>query len=302
MSFPVPEKLHSVVAEAWEGGGMLGHAYGPIIEALEGWGLPIIHHAGTSAGAITAMLRALAVPAATIRRLQEETPWRRFAQYRPPALARLVFCGGWHSIDYARAWICDQVEAAGMPNSITFEALRRRTGHSLYVGATRYLRHGSSRGPAAEPYVFSPDRTPDTAVAEAVLASMAVPLFWPPVRVAGWWYCDGGVAMNHPLAVFSGRPCESILGVRLDSHREIEVGDVAPEPFRPGLGQIILANGEMLRAVANQTFVPESLWSRIVRVDVGAESALDFRSDSARIDRLRAAGLKALRDFAGETA
>jgi NTE family protein len=291
----VPAKLRQVEAEAWEGGGFLGHAYGPLIEAFDRYGLNIRRHAGTSAGAITALLRSLGVTAEQVRLLQEETPWARFASYRPPALIRLVSRGGWHSIDYARGWIADRVREAGLPDGVTFKALRRRTGRDLLVGATRYQRHRG--GPVeAEPFVFSPELTPDAPVSDAVLASMAVPLFWPPVEVSGWWFCDGGVAMNHPLAVFAELPCEAVIGARLDSGQEILFagGDVAVEPARPGVGEIVLANGEMLRSVANRTFVPAQLWERIIRIDVGRESALDFRSGADRIGRLRAAGTAAL--------
>ncbi len=290
----VPEKLAQVTAEAWEGGGFLGQAYGPIIEALEEWELPVIHHAGASAGAITAMLRAIGAPAAHVRQIQEATPWAEFAAYHPPAVLRLAFSGGWHSIDFARRWIVERLLEAGFPEDLTFHGLHRRTGHHLYVAATRYLRRGAAAD--AQPHVFSTEDTPEVPVADAVLASMAVPLFWPPVQVDGWWHCDGGVAMNHPLSIFSGLPCDQVLGVRLDSHREIEDagGDVAVRPLRPRLPEILVANATMLRAVANQAFVPKELWQRIIRIDVGDESALDFRARPERIDRLRAAGAAAL--------
>lgn len=295
-----PAKLSRVRFEAWEGGGILGHAYGPVIEALDHWGVPVEACAGTSAGAITALLRCLRASPERIRELQESTPWRRFASYRFPVILRLVLRGGWHSLDYARGWIAERVKEAGLPDGATFAALQRHTGRSLIVVATRYGRHrGGSM--EAEPFIFSPERTPDAPVADAVLASMAVPLFWPPVEVCGWWYCDGGVAMNHPLSVFAEHPAEEIIGVRLDSGAEILFGSgsVALEPSRPGIGAIIAANAGMLRTISNRTFVPEVLWDRVVRVNVGEDDALRFAIRPERIAALREAGQQALDSWLG---
>jgi len=289
------DKLSLVIAEGWEGGGTLAASYSPIVEAFEERAPGIVHHAGTSAGAITALLRAILAPAAHIRELQELTPWDRFAGYRPPAFIRLLLRGGWHPIDYARSWIADRLRDAGLPNGLTFAGLKKRKGHSLYVAATRYFRHVDG-GVEAEPYLFSPATTPDAPVGAAVLASMAVPLFWPPVGVGGWFFCDGGVAQNHPLSVFAQFPLEQIVGIRLDSRRELlfESGEIAKEPVRPGIGGIVAANATMLRTIANRTFVPDTLWPRIIRIDTGDESALDFRANPDRLVRLRAAGSAAL--------
>lgn len=293
-----PALLADVSAEAWEGGGFLGHAYGPIIEALDGWQVKVTKHAGTSAGAITALLRALGKTTTAIRHLQELTPWDQFARYRPPALLRLFATGGWHSIDYPRAWIVSQLLAAGGGPSLTFSGLRKLTGHDLIVATTRYELCGE--GPiSAEPFVFSPDLTPGAPVAEAVLASMAVPLFWPPVEVDGWHFCDGGVAMNHPLSVFDHMDPRQVLGVRLASEQLVaaEDGEAPPKPARPNVGGILLANTEMLRTIANREYVPHDLWPRIVRIDCGRESALDFRARPDRIIRLRKAGIAGLKSW-----
>jgi NTE family protein len=291
-------KLASVSAVAFEGGGTLGIAYPPVLARLERAGAPVVDVAGSSAGAIIAMLMALGRTARQIQALQEETPWERFAAYRPPALLRLLFCGGWHSSSYAGQWLAARVREAGLPDGATFEALRRRTGMNLYVGTTRYSRHRSG-AVEAEPYVFSPALTPGEPVADAVLASMSVPLFWPPASVGGYWHADGGIAMNHPLSIFQDRPKETVLGVRLDSGQEtlFATGAVAVEPARPSVSEIITANARMLRALANSTYVPKELWARIVRIDVGDENALDFGRNPARIARLRAAGEKALNEW-----
>lgn len=269
-----------------------------VLEALDGYGLPIVHHAGTSAGAITAMLRALGYSAGRIRELQAETPWKRFACYRFSHVWRLLRQGGWFSNEFMRSWIAERVVEAGMPEGLTFAGLRHRNGHSLYVGATRYQRYVGGRVEAA-PFLFSPDATPDAPIAPAVAASAAVPVFWPAVQVENWWFGDGGIAMNHPVAALRGFEPEQIIGVRLDTGAEILAGsgDIALEPVRPGLWEIVPALFEMTAGIANKAWVPEELWARIVRIDVGKERALDFRARPERIERLRAAGRKALAEW-----
>ena len=57
----------------------------------------------------------------------------------------------------------------------------------------------------------------------------------------------------------------------------------------------------MLRTIANRTFVPDELWPRIIRIDVGDESALDFRVQPERMARLREAGARALAEWLATT-
>ncbi len=292
-----PAALSRVTCEAWEGGGFLGHSYGPIMEYLDEHLIQVREHAGTSAGAITAYLRALRLPARRIRQLQEETPWREFARYHPPALWRLARRGGWHSLAYARRWLEERALEAGLRPTLTFAGLKRATGHRLVVVATRYLGRADGQGGVeAEPYVFQPETSGEAPVVPAVLASMAVPIFYEPVEISGWWFADGGAAVNHPLDVFAHRPPETILGARLDEGREIlaDLGQIAPVPRRPRVRQILGSLVGMIRREACRAHMPEELWCRVIRIDVGAERALDFRATPERIARLRSAGEFAL--------
>ncbi len=297
----VPAKLDKVTTVAFEGGGVLGMAYLPVIEALAPLGNQVTEFAGASAGAITALLLALRTPPRRVQELLETTDWRAFAAYRPPALLRLFTRGGWHTIGQVRSWLAERIKEARLVEDVTFGELRDAKGTRLHVVATRYLRRGD--GPTeAEPHVFSIIADADAPVLDAVLASMAVPIFWPPVQVGGFWYCDGGVAMNHPVSVFAAYPPETVLGVRVDTHRELEtwLGRLTTEPVKPSLRAIVTANAEMLREVANRSYVPEATWSRIVRVDIGTQSALDFRLGDVQRGRLVNAGRVALEEWLAE--
>ncbi len=289
----IPENLRRVEAFGLEGGGTLAYAYLPILERLEALGIELPFIAGTSAGAIIAKFLAAGLNTEQLRKLQERTPWKKFASYRPGALYRLAIKGGLNSLDYPREWLYSALEDTGLHRTTTFDDLLRYRGTHLHVVATRYETYGDENH--GRPYVFSPATTPDVEVALAVLASMAVPLFWPPVEIDGWRFCDGGIVANHPLAVFSNHEPEQILGVRVDQQWEIE-RDLGKEPQKldPSVGEIIDALQSMLRDLANRAYVPSKLWDRIIRIDVGAEKALNFRPDNSRFGRLQAAGVKAL--------
>lgn len=280
---------------------MLGLAYSPIISAFDFYRLSITHHAGTSAGAITALLRSLLYTPAQIQSIQLETNWRKFAQYRPPAIYRLLHSKGWFPIDYAREWIEERVTKAGFDLNLTFKELHQKTGHSLYVTATRYQRYLS--GPVeCAPVVFSTLTTPDTPIAQAVLASMAVPGFWPPVKIGDYYFCDGGVSANLPLMIFKDQPPETVLGIRIDSHLEIEesLNPLAADKItaiKPSIKDLVLANFNMCRTISNQAHIPEEFWPRVIRIDIGSEPPLDFRANKLRMERLRQAGIEALRMF-----
>lgn len=285
--------LSKVRRVAFEGGGVLGMAYLPTLEALDSAGAAVNDHAGTSAGAITAMLRALRLSSPTIADLVRSTPWERFASYRLGAVYRLLRHAGWYPLDYPREWLRGVLEDARYPADLDFGTLRRVHGQTLRVVATRYSRRPGFTAQAV-PFVFDPFTTPLIPIADAVLASMAIPGFYPPVQVAGWWFADGGVAMNHPLSLYEAEPAETILGVRVDTPAEIDGGEGDPE--RPGLLSVLGANVGMLRTLANRQYVPEALWQRVIRIPV-TDRATDFAGGPEMAERLIAAGRKAVAEW-----
>ena len=86
---------------------------------------------------------------------------------------------------------------------ITFRELRRRTGKELVVCAAN-LNH-------VRCVMFS-NRTPDVSVTRALLASMSIPLLFPPVQIGDSLYVDGGVLRNFIIGEF---PPAKTLGVWL---------------------------------------------------------------------------------------
>ena len=81
----------------------------------------------------------------------------------------------------------------GLPSDLTFQQLQDRFGKSLRVVATDLND--------VVPITFSATDTPTYCVADAVRASMSVPLYFQPFvcPVTGHYYMDGAVVSNYPL-------------------------------------------------------------------------------------------------------
>lgn len=267
------ERLQRIRFLAFEGGGILGLAYLGVLRWLERLGVlgQVEGAAGSSAGALTALLVALRLPLSRIEAIVEETPWRAFPAN--PSPWRFLRSVGLCSHDKAREWIVGRLAEAGLSPATTFAELAGATGVRLWVPVTL-------EAPApARAYIYSPETTPDATVADVVLASMSVPFLWPAVQLAGGRRgSDGGLSINHPLDVFRDRPDDEVLGVRVDASREIaaDAGDAAAaiDEKPRGLGKRfvqwwilgrVLTLFDVARDTANRAHVDR--WNRVVRID-----------------------------------
>jgi len=75
-----------------------------------------------------------------------------------------------------------------------------------------------------------------------VLASAAIPLLFPPIRIGGGWFMDGGVRHNTPLGPALHFGAESLLIVSVRGARH---EDVSSQHF-PGIGQVV---GKLLDSI-----------------------------------------------------
>lgn len=266
---------------ALEGGGVKGFAYVGALEVLERHRplceLRVV--AGTSAGAVTALLLALR---ADVRRLGEilaATPWHRFGSpawqlsYR---WLRLAVTGGLHSSAFPERWLRRTVRGFGLHDSVSFRDLSRTTGVDLRVAVTNE--------DLARAEIHSPQTTPSLSVVRSVLASMAIPVWWPPVEINGARYSDGGTTWNHPVDALPNVP-ERILGLRVDSPEEIE-GTLAPRRARGALARIARLFA-LARRKANEAHIPERLWERVVRIPVDVPATRFHLGDREREELIR---------------
>ena len=210
----------------FQGGGVRVLAYHGAIQALENHGiLPQIERvAGTSGGAMTATLVSFRLSAQKTIDLfntinLREIPRRRSIKdisWNPPralepqlnrlianwdALSRLLDRYGWYGNERGFAWV-EQVIASQCEGNgrATFAEFRARGFRDLYVVATNISTRSA--------VVFCYDNTPDVAVADAVVMSQSIPLFFEAVQFDGKqigkgdYFADGGVLNNYPLQIF----------------------------------------------------------------------------------------------------
>lgn len=151
--------------------------------------------AGTSAGAITACLVSLDYSAEAIRDAVFALDFKKFEDGWDPL--RLVSRYGLYQGDSFLAWIKTMITAkAHAGENATFKDFHEQGLRDLYVYATDLNLFTYKQ--------FSYKDTPDTIVAEAVRASMSIPLFFKAWRFTGnipddHVYVDGGVLLNYPM-------------------------------------------------------------------------------------------------------
>ena len=196
---------------AFKGGGVLGIAYAGAIKVMEDKGLltGIEKVAGTSAGAITAALVSLNYNAADIYAKVKETKFSSFMDHKNPL--RIVTKYGLYEGQALLNWVQSLVTDKGLPATATFADFKNHGCRDLHVFSTDLNSQGLKE--------FSFAQTPNVVVAEAVRASMSIPLFF-----EGWKfsnnnpndhiYVDGGMIYNYPLTIFdsNGEPNPETMG------------------------------------------------------------------------------------------
>ncbi|HWN43962.1 MAG TPA: patatin-like phospholipase family protein [Thermoanaerobaculia bacterium] len=194
---------------ALEGGGVKGLAYPGALQVMQAEGiLPKIEKvAGTSAGSIVAALIALGYSPDQMQALMLDLDFKQFedgsALGGPERLFRRF---GWFRGDYFLEWMqCRVKEQTGNPNA-TFADLQADLSKfkQLFVLSTDLSRRRSQ--------VFSYENSPDLPIAQAVRASMSIPLFFEAYDIddalfkeAGAkqdLFVDGGVFDNYPIELF----------------------------------------------------------------------------------------------------
>ncbi len=201
----------------FKGGGIRGIAYLGAVEELERLGLMenIQRVAGSSVGAISALMVSLRLPAKEIKSIFDTLDFSRIPQVRtedqPESILtrlevttcsqRLLKKFGWYSSEYFYKWIKELIadHIQGNPDA-TFADFRKMGYRDLYVVVSNMTKH------CAE--VMSVESTPDVAIADAIRMSMSIPLYFEALHFDGQTfgkgdlYVDGGLFNNYPVEVF----------------------------------------------------------------------------------------------------
>ncbi len=224
----------TMVNGVFEGGGAKGVAYVGALRAAEEAGVHFRAVAGSSAGAITAALVACGYDSVGIERVMRDG-LRSFGGRVRAALS--LHRRSLLSSERLRRWlsrvITEELDRRGGPNrgrDRTFTDLLATTGTSLYVVTTDLA--------TGQPLVFSPTLTPDASIADAVVASSAIPVAFPAMRVRigdeVHRLADGGVWANYPSFVFLDDDFRTCHGLPAEEAARPTVGFVLEEVRRRG--------------------------------------------------------------------
>jgi len=192
-----------------KGGGIKGLAYAGALQELEKH-FKFDVFAGTSAGAVAAVLLAAKVTSTELMVTLQQTSFDKFLDrcWRWPL--NLLFGGGLHSGDPFKDWVQQQLATKiTKQGNIQLKDLPKRA--ILYACS-----------PGRGTIVFdSGDTRRDTDAAVAVRISMSIPFFFVPERFEGYSIYDGGLRHNFPVSRFvADHPTTPFVALYLQSDRE----------------------------------------------------------------------------------
>ena len=217
-----PERVVLVLS----GGGMKVMAQVGVLRAMDEAGLKPAEVVGTSAGALVGALVA--------------------SGFSYEEIVPRVFGVGRHELATLARWSV-LARGLGAPSVLKPQPVRDLLARLLPVhsfGALRLpLRVTAVDADSGELVVFGAGGRSDCSVVEAVMASMALPVYLPPVVIGGHRYVDGGLLEVLPLDVAALIPADLVVAV--------DVGPVAAAPPRGSrVGPALLAAHDRAMAVA----------------------------------------------------
>jgi NTE family protein len=199
-----PERVVLVLS----GGGMKAMAHVGALHALEECGLVPAEIVGTSGGAL---IGALAASGLSYERLVPLVMDIRREDLVAPARAEVLFKG---------------LGAASVLKPDPLRALLRRLLVPAFARLLRPLRVTAVDLDSGDLVVFGAGGRTDCALPDAVYASMALPPYFPPARIGGRRYVDGGIRAVLPLETGAEAGADLVVAV-----------DVGPALFGPGPGE-----------------------------------------------------------------
>ncbi|MFY7908836.1 MAG: patatin-like phospholipase family protein [Emticicia sp.] len=285
----------------FKGGGVKGIAYVGALKALETANIlpQITRFAGTSAGAITAALAACRISSDALNTFLSTTNYNNFKDKGGVFnfLNDLANHFGAYEGDYfLDDWFKVFLSKQGVDPEITFKGVNDKFGTTLKVFSTDLNLQ--------QVQVFSFETTPNVKIAEAVRASMSIPMFFrawqfPDGDPNDHIYVDGGVMYNYPVDTFDSVDSpEATLGFFLT---DLNPDDHKPNDLAFGISHLELYIKSVFESLMNSqdVMVNENEFdeSRTVRVDDLGISATDFGITQDQAKQLYDSGYKATNDF-----
>lgn len=298
----------------FEGGGVKGIAYGGALHQLHKLGVlsNIKRVAGTSAGAITAVLLAVGYSYKEVSDIVASVNFNDFADDSNGIVRdakRFISDFGWHKGDFFRKWMGKLIRNKKGKKDLTFKELYESSNSlDLYLVATNLSDQASE--------IFSYEHTPNVEIRDAARMSMSIPLYFKCVRYGKDKdiMIDGGVAWNYPLNIFdnikyvsNSKNGEKVLynksdgyvlnhetlGFRLDSEKEIDFNQSnwsnVPKDIDNILNYAMSLVGFM-HTMANKKHLHKNDWNRTIFIDTKDVNTTDFDISKEKINSLIESG------------
>lgn len=276
---------------ALEGGGVWGIAYAGAVEELEKAGVlgGIKRVAGTSAGSIVALLLALGFDSNDISKIVAQLDFTKFMDHH--SIKQLfsnygLYQGGF-AVELFQSWIAEKL---GDENA-TFQDLWESGGLELRVFASNLN--------TKQLHEFSYRNTPNVSLANAVRASMSVPLFFTAVEIDDHLFVDGGATFDYPLLAFGDVGISNTLGLAFAGSSSATAGDQEASIF--GFNQPGEYIHRMLtvleRIQAPLLALYGDLREQTILIDTGDISSLQFKLSKEDQALLIENGRQAVRDY-----
>lgn len=307
----------------FEGAGIRGIAYcGALYELKERGMLEQVHRvAGTSSGAITACLLSVGYTPEEIEAVIRSTNFAKFNDGGGiffGGIHRLRRKLGWYKGNAFQRWLEQLIEKRTGNGRITFAELKAKADADPrfreLVAVGLCLNH-------QETEYFSAETYPNMAVADAIRASMAIPLYYEPMILDSTGLriprkqqqpehhvcVDGGFTDNFPIRIFDHRPfCDAdsclgrTLGIRIDSdaqiHNDRHSRELQDMPVS-SLGEFMGAFFYLVKETMNRYALTDADWQRTVSVsDCGVGPKVKKMSD-AQNQLLMDAGRKGVIEY-----
>ncbi|MDQ3191501.1 MAG: patatin-like phospholipase family protein [Bacteroidota bacterium] len=235
----------------FEGAGIRGLAYSGVINELEKKGIikNIENVAGTSAGAITAMMLSIGYSSQEISEIISTTKFQKFNDGRfffIGGMFRVKNSYGWYRGDSFSKWIEKLIINKTGNGDMTFNDLNKNGYKNLFVTGTCLNKQ--------KLIIFSHTTYPDMKIKDAVRISMSIPLYYKAVLIdsVGKVYkkpkqltnldivVDGGIVGNYPIFIFDQFLTDSLnnsiripnpetVGIRIDSELQIRNDSLSKE-------------------------------------------------------------------------
>jgi NTE family protein len=305
-----------------EGGGMKGIGLGGAVTALLRAGYTFQRVAGTSAGAIVGALLAAGIGERGLTDAMSRLRYERVPDRGLPKLPllseglSLLHSAGAYEGDYIHAFVRDELERLGVR---TFADLRRTGGgddvnlpserrYRLVVTATDVTRGRLLRLPWDYGLLgLEPD---EQLVADAVRASISIPLYFDPVIVRDGvtgeptTLVDGGVLSNYPIETFDRTdlrpPRWPTLGIKIVPGLPAGDPELFPGVALPALPPVKLLEQVVATAIVgnDQTYAERPcVRRRTINVDTSAVGIVEFDASPAQREAVIANGTAAAQRF-----